>query len=47
MFYNNGKAVTTYASSTSPGNRKFYYMNGYNSTTTISIPNCYYYSKGV
>ena len=47
MFYNNGKAVTTYASSTSPGNRKLYYMNGYNSTTTISIPNCYYYSKGV
>ena len=47
MFYKNGAAVTSYASSKSPGNRTFVYMNSYNTTTTKVIPNCYYYSKGV
>ena len=47
MFYKSGAPVTSYASSSSPGNRKFYYMNAYNSTITVTIPDCYYYSKGV
>ena len=47
MFYKSGAAVTSYASSTSAGNRNFYYMNAYNSKTLVTIPNCYYYTKGV
>ena len=47
MFYKSGAAVTSYASSSSPGNRNFVYMDAYNSTTTKVIPNCYYYTKGV
>ena len=47
MFYKSGAADTNYASSSSPGNRNFVYMDAYNSTTTKVIPNCYYYTKGV
>ena len=48
MFYTKGAAVKTYVSTeSSPRNRTFNYMNAYNSITTKSIPNCYYYAKGV
>ena len=47
MFYKSGAAVATYASSNTTSSRSFTYMNSYNSTTTISISDCYYYSKGI
>ena len=47
MFYKSGAADTNYASSSSPGNRNFVYMDAYNSTVVKVIPNCYYYTKGV
>lgn len=47
MFYQNGKAVTTYAASNTKGERTFCYMNAFNSVPNKKIPNCYYYTKGV
>ena len=47
MFKAKDSALTKYASISLPGNRNFEYMNVYNSTTTVTIPNCYYYAKEV